>query len=156
MADVVEEDEEYVSAMSTCLEDRGQTVLAHAGTVGIQPPSDENGETLPGASDLADQAWEECTDLVPEQTYLSDDRDLEYDRMLDVITCLEAEGHPLPEPPSREAWVSGSSEYSPYGELTEPAGGTEWNIELDEILRVLEICPTTSQKFVFLDPGNPG
>jgi hypothetical protein len=156
MADVLAQDEEYVSAMSTCLEDRGQSVLAHAGTVGIRPPSAEGGEPLPGASELADQAWDECSTLVPAQTYLSDDRELEFDRMLDVIECLEHEGYPLPAPPSREAWVSGSAEYSPYAELTEPPDGAGWGIEVDEVLRVLEICPTTSQKFVVLDPEGQG
>jgi hypothetical protein len=156
MADVVAQDEEYMSAMTACLEDRGQSVLTHAGKVAIQPPTSESGETLPGEAELADEAWEECTALVPEQSYLSDDRDLEYDRMLDVIACLEAEGHSLPEPPSREAWVSGSVQYSPYAELIETEDGGSWAVETDEVLRLLEVCPASSQKLILLDPREPG
>ena len=156
MADVVAQDEEYMSAMTTCLEDRGQTVVAHGGKVGIETLSDEDGQTLPGVSELADEAWGECSALVPEQAYISDDRDLEYDRMFDTVECLAHEGYPLAAPPSREAWVSGSVEYSPYAELTETEDGGSWAVEADEVLRLLEVCPASSQKLVLLDSTDAG
>lgn len=156
MAEVLAQDEEYVSAMTGCLEDRGQIVLSHAGKIATQTPTDERGEEIPGAAELADRAYDECAALVPEQTYFSDDREVEHGRMLDVLECLEHAGYELPEPPSREAWVSGDAEYSPFGILVADDGPYAGAVEVDEVLELIERCPPSSQKLILLDPGKAG
>lgn len=142
MAQVRQQDEEYVSAMEACYDEYGleSTRTIGAGGVGfVNLPSD------PATQELLEKAAADCNERIPRPAHSETQAFDEptYDRMVAVRECITAHGYETPEPPSFQTWRDTTPSHlawSPYRALVGPeaAGITD-----DELRALNDACPQT-------------
>jgi hypothetical protein len=125
MAQARQENEEYAQAILSCLAEFGVegSVAIGGGGVSANFATDDKGQPLPGALEIASSAVDECDARVPlPPLWVAPADEADYQRMLDVRDCLIAQGLDVPEAPSAETWIEQRSdketiEWSPYTEI---------------------------------------
>lgn len=115
--EIVEGSLEYFRWVARCAEALGTVVV-----VGTSPPAMYAGEGPSNRRD--DLVRSACSDATYDQPWFvpypfdgsARARAVEYDLNLQIHQCLEENGYPTVEPPSKEAYVAGH-EWRPYGAM---------------------------------------
>lgn len=144
MADVRAQTEEYEAAFVACLRGQGQDV--EPGAVAVRVPTDAEGRPLPGAVDSARTANQHCAEQVSDPAfYGSVDLGAEYERLLDVRDCLHDQGHVIPDPPSKDAWIEVAARdqgdwWAPYAYFGDPNDPETNHVTPDEMRALIAVC----------------
>lgn len=144
MAQARQELEAYQGAKSACLDGYGvEWQVTPGGEVVVMVHPDENGDPIPGLRELVERALDECGRAVREPSLWTADLDSDaYQRMLDVRSCLIAQGEDIPAAPSEDVWVeSGYGAWNPYEALVGPEVPLGEALGQDEIAALMSACP---------------
>lgn len=127
---------EYYSQVASCMTDLGVPMRLMATGDGIEPVNHQGGDAQADAS-LA--AYSACAveagghpEMPPPPT--AEEIGRLYELNLEVLECLDGNGFPSTEPPSREVYVqSYLASYS--------GGNAPWSPYVEPTQRMLEVCP---------------
>ncbi len=120
---------DFANNMRSCLSEAGYDVTVYDdGSIGIKLPDSQ----MPAYDD----ATHECSvkfgyDKMPNLT--TDQRADLYDQTMALVDCLEEQGYPITDVPSKQAFIDGT-EFVPYEQVPTTVVGDAW----DKLQRV---CP---------------
>src|SRR5699024_1418245 len=141
MAEARQTQEEEASKIQTCLDEKGWDVEKTEDS-SLSVPEGLNDEQ----KTLFFETIGDCSDEVLDDFENTDEAwQIKYDRALDTRDCLEDEGHKIPAPPSKDAWVKagkGNQDlWTPFQFVIDKISSGELSMTESEFATLYDKCP---------------